>query len=127
MKKLTNSIFSLYSLKGYHETDCKNNAHNGIYTVVSCLLASPRKKHFDPQKNLIKVNLTSLPLSNYNGQLERILGKKISIAVSYRYMLLGNIPFKNDIVKIANGDAGEQKTIDQLLVSSSAITPELIS
>lgn len=94
-----------------------------LLSLVS--LQAQEKNISTPKKNLIKVNLTSLPLSNYNGQLERILGKKISIAVSYRYMPLGNIPFKNDIVKIANGDAGAQKTIDQLLVSSSAITPEL--
>ena len=97
----------------------------GIIVLSVISSQAQEKKISTPKKNLIKVNLTSLPLNNYNGQLERVLGKKISIAVSYRYMPLGNVPLRNNIVTIAQGDANMQKTFDDLLVSNIALTPEL--
>lgn len=97
----------------------------GLMLASVITAEAQEKKVPSPKKNLIKVNLTSLPLNKYNGQFERVLGKKISIAVSYRYMPLGNIPLKDNIVRIANGDANMQKTFDQLLLSNNALTPEL--
>lgn len=58
----------------------------GIMLAYVITAEAQEKKVPSPKKNLIKVNLTSLPLNNYNGQFERVFGKKISIAVSYRYM-----------------------------------------
>lgn len=97
----------------------------GIIMLSVISSQAQEKKISTPKKNLIKVNLTSLPLNNYNGQLERVLGKKISITVSYKYMPLGNVPLRNNIVTIAKGDANMQKTFDDLLVSNNALTPEL--
>ena len=103
----------------------KTTLITGFILLSLVSLQAQEKKVATPKKNLIKVNLTSLPLNNYNGQLERVLGKKMSIAVSYRYMPLGNIPLRDNIINIANGDANMQKTFDQLLLSNNALTPEL--
>lgn len=77
-------------------------------------------------KNMLKVNLTGLVIRNYSFQYERVLNRKLSLAVSYRFMPSGPIPFKNTIINQV-GD-GDQETIDQinsLKLSNSAITPEL--
>ncbi|MFN5055214.1 MAG: DUF3575 domain-containing protein [Bacteroidota bacterium] len=97
----------------------------GLLLLPIISILAQQKAPPSPKKNLVKVNLTSLPLNNYNGQLERVLGKKISIALSYRFMPLGNVPLKDNIVNIANGDANMQKTFDQFLISNNALTPEL--
>ena len=98
---------------------------HGLLLLPIISILAQQKAPLSPKKNLVKVNLTSLPLNNYNGQLERVLGKKISIALSYRFMPLGNVPLKDNIVNIANGDANMQKTFDQFLISNNALTPEL--
>lgn len=98
----------------------------GIFLVsLSSTAAQEKNTKTTPKKNLFKINITSLPLSNYGLQYERVVNKHISIAVGYRSMPLGNVPLKDNIVSIANGDANMQKTLDQLLISNSAITPEL--
>lgn len=78
-----------------------------------------------PKKNIFKINLTALPLSNYGLQFERVVSKKISIAIGYRFMPLGGVPLKDNIISLSNGDADMKKTLDQLLLSNSAITPEI--
>jgi hypothetical protein len=92
---------------------------------VQLLSAQELKKEASPKKNLFKVNLTALPISNYGLQFERVLSKKISIAFGYRFMPLAGVPLKDNIISLSNGGADMQKTLDQLLLSNSAITPEI--
>lgn len=103
----------------------KNILLIGVMSLSLLSVSAQSKPEITPKKNLLKINLTALPLNNYSGQLERVLGKKISIAINYRYMPLGNIPYRDNIVKLANGDANMQNTLDDFLVSNTALTPEL--
>ncbi len=76
--------------------------------------------------NIIKTNLTGIPLRNYSLQYERVLNKRLSLALSYRNMPEGPIPFKQLIINSL--DAGDQEAIDQvesLRLSNTAITAEL--
>lgn len=76
--------------------------------------------------NIIKTNLTGIPLRNYSLQYERVLNKGLSLALSYRIMPEGPIPFKQLIINSL--DAGDQEAIDQvesLRLSNTAITAEL--
>lgn len=52
-----------------------------------------KNSDYTPKKNLVKVNLTSILLRSYSGQYERVLNKRISVAISYSKMPEGNIPY----------------------------------
>lgn len=77
-------------------------------------------------RNIIKLNLTSLILKNYSVQYERILKKSISAALGVRVMPATGIPFKS-LVLDATGDEDPEirKAIEALTVSNFAITPEV--
>lgn len=76
-----------------------------IHTVIIAQSEMP-----DVKKSMFKVNLTGLTLNNFGFQFEQVLQKRISVAVGYRTMPMGNIPFKTQIINqstdpIATGDA----------------------
>ncbi|RZM10035.1 MAG: DUF3575 domain-containing protein [Pedobacter sp.] len=79
----------------------------------------------DNHSNIIKLNLTSLPLKNISLQYERILSKKFAAALSFRTMPKSTLPFKNAFANsIGDGDADIEAAIRMLKVSNIAITPE---
>lgn len=83
-------------------------------------------EEYKPKRNLIKLNLTGLPLRNYSVQYERVLSKRLSIALSYRNMPEGNLPMKDFIIE--NIDDPDQEAIDVInsfTISNYAITPEI--
>lgn len=81
-------------------------------------------EEFDvPGKNILKANLTGLLLRNYGFQYERVLTRTVSVAVSYRFMPSGSVPFENVIIN--NSPDIDPDRIDQMKLSSSAITPEV--
>lgn len=127
MKKLRNSkYFNTFNKRICMKLVNISIVALGIFMLISTAVDAQEKKAAPvPKKNHFKINLTSLPLSNYGFQYERAMSKHLSIALGYRTMPLGNIPLKDNIVSLANGDANMQKTLDQLLISNTAITPEL--
>lgn len=75
--------------------------------------------------NRLKLNLTSIPLNNYSLQYERVLSRKSALAISFRLMPEGKIPFQSQIKKlVADEDASVKETVDKLRISNFAITPE---
>lgn len=80
-------------------------------------------------KNFIKTNITSIILTNnYSFQYERVLTKRLSIGVSYRFMPESGVPnvFKGIIKGQADEDDDyETQVLDKLNMSNTAITPEL--
>jgi Protein of unknown function (DUF3575) len=85
------------------------------------------EKGNDKQKmNIVKVNLMALGLKNYSFQYERILTKKISVAVGVRTMPTGSLPFQDIFVdQVADGDPDLESNIRSLKVGNFAITPEV--
>ena len=75
--------------------------------------------------NLIKVNLTAILLKNYSFQYERILSRKVSIAIGYRTMPSSILPFQSTIIKLAGDDPDTQEQIRNFKLSNTAITPEI--
>ncbi len=76
--------------------------------------------------NIIKVNLAALLLKSYSLQYERVLNKKISVAVQYRTMPTTGLPFKSTILKlVGDEDPDTKRIIDDLRMSNYAITPEV--
>ncbi|HEY0039594.1 MAG TPA: DUF3575 domain-containing protein [Flavisolibacter sp.] len=77
-------------------------------------------------KNFIKVNLTSLPLKNFHLQYERVLSKRVSIAIGGRYMPTSTIPFKSLVIKaIGDDDQDTKDLIEKSQIGNFAITPEV--
>jgi hypothetical protein len=70
-------------------------------------------------KNLAKINLIGFSI---NGQYERFLSKRISVALSYRVLPNGKFLFRG---LIPTTDPQARASLDNLVVSNSAITPEV--
>ncbi|MFD1629619.1 DUF3575 domain-containing protein [Pseudopedobacter beijingensis] len=97
-----------------------------IAMLVTVTKAADKKESVksDDGKNLIKLNLTGLPLRTYSGTYERAIGKKISAGIGFRYMGEGKLPFLDDI-KSAIDDPETNKHISNLKLGNYAITPEV--
>jgi Protein of unknown function (DUF3575) len=81
------------------------------------------KKHHP--MNYFKVNVTAIALKTYSFQYERVLSKRFSVALGYRTMPVGALPFKSTII---NSLGDDQDAIDQLNkfnFGNTAITPEI--
>jgi hypothetical protein len=99
-----------------------------LLSSAFCLLAiasigQSRKDTLD-QKNLVKVNLSSLALRNFSFQYERKVASRLSVALGVSLMPEGNIPFKDQISNFAD-DPEVTKRLDEFQTGSFAITPEL--
>ncbi|MBU6158507.1 MAG: hypothetical protein KGP35_05690 [Bacteroidetes bacterium] len=87
----------------------------------------PRK----PTRNFIKMNLWNIPLRNYSFQVERVLTKRLSIAVGYRTMPEDGLPLIEQFKAVSGMDESfpeDKELLDQVRavkVSNTAITPEI--
>ncbi len=77
------------------------------------------------KRNLIKVNLTGLALRNYGLQFEEVLNKRISVALAYRIMPSGNIPFKTFITSRSNNSQSAEDALNAIKLGGSALTADL--
>lgn len=78
------------------------------------------------QRNFVKINLTAIALKNYSLQYERVVNRKISIAISFRTMPSTTLPFKNNILKlVGDTDPNTKKAIETFELSNFAFTPEV--
>lgn len=77
-------------------------------------------------QNFVKLNVLSLPLKNFHVQYERVLSKRVSVALAGRYMPTSGIPFKSVILDaVGNDDQDTRDLIDQSQIGNIAITPEV--
>lgn len=78
---------------------------------------------YGQEKNIFKVNLTSLAVKTGSFQYERILTKKISFALSAAYMPGTGLPFSSVISRFFDSD----EATDFLKIQSSnmTVTPEI--
>lgn len=75
-------------------------------------------------KNVIKINLLSLPFNNLHLQYERQIAKKTSVALGLRFMPKGNIPLKSTVLDLID-DPDATKHLTNLKTGNFAITPEI--
>lgn len=75
-------------------------------------------------KNIVKLNLAGLATRSYQLQYERVLSRRFSVALAYRTMPKGAVPFKNKLLNLAD-DPNITDAVTNLEVSGSAITPEV--
>ena len=72
-----------------------------------------------PKRHFFKVNLAGISI---NGQYEWAFAKRFSIAVGYRALPQGKMPFRK---LIPATDATTRESLDNLIFSSSSFTPEI--
>jgi hypothetical protein len=78
--------------------------------------------------NIIKLNLLSLPMKNISLQYERVLNRKFSAALGFRYMPSSSLPFSKLIAdKFAGGDTADEAAdlLSNFKISGFALTPEV--
>lgn len=75
-------------------------------------------------KNLIKLNLTALPLNTFSGVYERAVSRKTAVGLGFRYMAKGGLPFI-DQIESAIDDAETSKHLTSLRLGNYAISPEV--
>ncbi len=101
------------------------------FILISCFLISVSghllaQSSTEKPINLVKLNLTGMILNNYTFQYERSLKKKISLALSVRFMPYSTLPIKG-IIRDALGNSNPDSygVIDRFKVSNISFTPEV--
>src|SRR5690606_6922109 len=84
-----------------------SNMKNKFFLFLGvCLFFSigTAKAQDSQEINLVKVNLTALPLNNFSFQYERAIGKKTTVAMGLRFMPKGDLPLKSAIESLIDDD-----------------------
>ncbi len=76
------------------------------------------------KKNIIKVNLFSFAIKNVAVQYERVVSKKVSIALGVNYMPDGSIPLQSTFEGLTD-DPDTKAQIKNITLGSYSFTPEL--
>lgn len=78
-------------------------------------------------RNVVKMNLSSLAFNNYSFTYERLVARKTSVLVGYRFMpntSLGNLKLTEKIVDVAEA-SDIQNDLNQINASNNTITAEV--
>jgi len=73
-------------------------------------------------KNIFKTNISNVSFNNYSLTYERLIAKKVSFALGYRYMPFGVIPYSKQL-QDASGN-NPDVNFNLFKMGNSAITPE---
>ncbi|MEX2568237.1 MAG: DUF3575 domain-containing protein [Cyclobacteriaceae bacterium] len=98
-----------------------------VFCLMLGLLAYPTANiwaqefgELDYDKNIVKLNLTALPLGSFDVQYERVVARKMSFAVSFRTIPQGGIP----LVSQFTSSEEDLDQLDNARFGNFAITPE---
>lgn len=86
--------------------------------------SSPQAGRSDYDKNILKLHISPITLNNFGLQYERMLGKKISVAVSGRFMPQGPVPFLDKLESIID-DPTTFSDLQTLQMGGTAVIPEI--
>lgn len=89
----------------------------------------PATEGTDLPLNIIKMNASALIVKNFSFQYERILTKRIGVAMGLRLMPKSGLPFRNTIEKIVEEDNADNSSeisrfLKETRMGGFAITPE---
>lgn len=80
----------------------------------------------DISNNFIKFNITSALIKNFSLQYERVLSKNFSAAMSFKLMPESGIPFRDNIISMADiSDEKAKDALKTLVTSNFTVTPEV--
>ncbi len=76
--------------------------------------------------NIVKLNASDLLVRNFTFQYERVINKRISVAIAGRVMPNGKIPLSNALLNAAGlGLVSDFTPLSKIKVNGFAITPEM--
>lgn len=88
--------------------------------------APSNSKTGEHKMNIVKVNLMAIALKSYSFQYERVINKRISVALGLRTMPTTGLPFTSAFNNIVGSDDPQvSQTINDLKMGNFAITPEV--
>jgi hypothetical protein len=96
----------------------------GLSAGTALAQDKPAESKSSDGKNMIKINLPALAVSNFSFQYERAIGAKTSVGLGLRIRPEGDLPFKSFLEKSID----DQETWDsfkETQLSSFAISPEI--
>lgn len=98
-----------------------------LTVLYACIALNTQAQHssFSDNKSYLKLNLPGLPTRNIGLQYEKTLSKRVSLALGYRFMPKGAIPFKNTLIDMSNNSADAKTAFNSIRFSNYAITPEI--
>lgn len=77
-------------------------------------------------RDILKINLTSLPLKNFHVQFEHALSQKVSLAMGVRVMPVSAIPFESLVLDaVGEGDEDTKDLVNYSRIGNIAVTPEV--
>lgn len=102
-------------------------ALSGLSWTASAQQQAPATLPIAGPRNLVKLNITAPLLKNYGIQVERILNKRLSVALTGRVMPAATIPLKTWVQKevVREDNQLVSDILDQVDFSNYALTPEL--
>jgi hypothetical protein len=100
--------------------------HLFIVSLVAFMISGTQlyAQKLDTDKNIIKLNLTSIPLNHYSLQYERIISKKQSVAIAFGVSPDVSLPFKKTLLDLFDGNADAKKAIETTKFTKITVTPE---
>ncbi|MEJ7695040.1 DUF3575 domain-containing protein, partial [Daejeonella sp.] len=75
-------------------------------------------------KNLVKINLLSLPVRNISLGYEHQIGRRVTAALGFRVMPKGGLPLRSTISDLID-DPETDRQLDKLEIGNVAFTPEV--
>lgn len=95
-------------------------------SAASQNLVSTAKEVIGIEKpNIVKVNLSSLAFKNASFQYERIMNRKMSLALGVSFMPKSGLPFASSLQDQFGDNADAKRAIETTQLSNFAITPEV--
>jgi hypothetical protein len=97
-----------------------------LFLVLSlnAVMAQKEKDSVVQKKNIVKLNLFALGLKNVSVQYERLVSKKISVAMGIRFMPKGSLPLASSFKSLID-DEDTKSQVDNITVGNYAFTPEV--
>lgn len=99
-----------------------------IKIALVCLLiatnAGAQENEGSEKKNIVKLNLFSLPFRTFNVQYERAVGERISVGGTVRFMPKGKLPFLKTFQNLSNDDEADRQ-LGNAKVGNFGIMPEM--
>ncbi len=120
MKKTKLFVFLFLLFLGIPSLSAQNDIAFSLNSVNHFRVKSNQNK----EMNSLKLNLSPLLFKNFSMQYERVINKKFSAALSFRFMPNSTLPFKNLISNNYGSDSITEQVIDNFRISNFHFTPE---
>ena len=94
--------------------------------IFSCCMlhVHAQQPQEENDQNIVKMNVLGLLFRNYSFQYERMVGKKIAVSATVRFMPQGQIPWFNTLTELAGADDLPDQVRD-IRISHTAFAPEV--